>query len=354
MKTILYKLNTNNNPIFLGSSFIIDLALKDPATGLIYTVSPINYQLVTGNAILTLLNTNSILIGCNQLSKIIIELSYYDISDGTTSFAFISFTVTKNLYQPTLSLYQDIINSEFPQGYFNNTPLDAEPFAQLLLNVYGFGIATFDNAFPTVSTNQAWIKTLWSTSQPLYIGNNNLNYNDFITFLRNISTNCTLNPFDLAWNISKFLYFVSGKIYYVYANEEYSEIAPNYTIYIIDPTAGTTVWILGTSILGTNTILGDSSLLDVYKNDIEFFTKKIIRASTNYKIDYNNTLSSLDLVTFIDNTYIGDIRLNGVYCIAYNVNNFTNATAYINMVQYIVSESDDNLITESSIEIIEE
>lgn len=353
MKNILYKLDLNNNPVILGTSFITELALQDPLTGNILTNLQINYELIAGNVILTLTSTNMILISCNYLSNVIIRLTYTD-TDNITTINYISFVITKNLYEPTTISYLNIINSELPKGIFNNSPLDTIAFANLLIDLYNFGQQTFDDAFPSISTNTAWIGTLWSLTQPLYIGNPNFLFNKFITFLRNIPINCTLNTFDLAWNISKFLYFISGTIYYVYANETNNGSSPNYTIYILDPNASLQTWILGTSILGTSTILGLTILQTEYQNAISFFVNKIIRASTDYTIDYNATLTNLGLINFIDNTYRGDIRLAGIYCIAYNLNNFTNATAYIINNINITDENDNNLNTENNINIITE
>lgn len=352
---ILYKLNTNNTVISLGDSFYIDLALQDISTGEIDVNTFIQYDLLNGDIIITPTSIiNRLMIGCNTLTNAIIQLSY-SVPSNPTVFAYISFAVVKDVYTPSLSQYINIINSELPQGFFINNPLDVKAVARLLIDVYNFGISTFSDAFPSVSTNSAWLKMMWSLTQPIFIGNPNVSLSEFFTFLNNISIYCTLNPFDLTWNISKFIYFISGKTYYVYADETPNVTIPHYTIYIIDPNYSSNVWILGTSQLGIDTILGEPTF-NPYEASINFFIAKIIRAGTDYNVNYNSNFAALGLSGEVFNTYKGDIRLglagSSSYCIGYIPNNFTNANGRIS--GSILSESNEQLQTELNINIIQE
>lgn len=362
---LLLSVRNNYLPPVIGSRFIILCAIKNTDGTILTTGLTITYQILKGNVSIEQID-NKFIITCNQLSDVIIEfLAFKTIETGlvpfstedsdptnqiffitedstvgnetifvtelpTQSTAYYSFKVTAQSYSPQVQDYQLMLNSEMPGDFLDMDSLDSTVWAQGAINSYNYVNETFKNIYPNSSTNINWLYSLWSQQQPLYFNNVNFKYEDLFVFLRNLRVSCTLNPFDIAWHISYFIYLVSGLKVYVYVDETRNTgISPpaDYTVYIL--VVPSSQWVLDVSLLGVNTVLGGLPNLGPLIPTINFFIAKIYRSSRNYNVDYSQSTAGLGLNTILDNVYKGDINLNRTYCIAYEPNNFTLAKARI-------------------------
>ncbi len=320
---LLLSIRNNYLPPTVGSRFVILCAIKD-SNGVIVTDADFSYQILKGNATIEQLG-NIFTITCSQISDVIIEFSGSNLSINQVN-NYYSFRVTLQSYAPQVNDYQLMLNSESPGSFLDPNYLDSPAWAQGAVNWFSCLNSTLNNTYPNLSTNINWLYSLWSTQQPLYFNNPNFKYQDLFVFLRNLRVSCTLNPFDLAWHISYFIYLVSGIKAFVYIDENKNAVPPataDYTIYVLVTPVGQ--WVLDVSLLGINTVLGGIANLGPLIPTINFFIAKIFRSSRNYNVDYTQTPSGLGLNTILDNVYKGDVNLNRTYCIQYEPSNFTLA-----------------------------
>lgn len=145
----------------------------------------------------------------------------------------------------------------------------------------------------------------------------------------------SLNPYDLAYAVTQYIYLRMGLQVYVYIEEFLNIYTPGQ-------------WILGASTLGTNTLLGsgisprDEGTFIVHilntadpipeevQSEISGLVAKITIAGARYTIIYGEDPASLNLVEPLDSTYKGDPRTVGVYCLQYDPNAYDNVIGLTN------------------------
>jgi hypothetical protein len=329
----------SSNVFSIGASNVISLATLDTETGIVNPNSTITYESVQGADLIKVYNIgiNKYRIAAVSSGGVISKAYYYNSLTGETIIEYLSVYITNALKFPTYPDYINLINSEMPQEVFTNSPVsmsERNASAMMCENLTNDAENVLIDAFPEFSNNDKWISELWSLTQTLSItrGAPNINteyYQQLFQFLRNTIINCSLNPFDLAYNTSKFIYLLTGTQYYVYADETFDEANETYWVYVIDPNIAQESWILGQSILGTTTIIGAKSIFQNIIYSISEYVNRIGRFGVDIKVDFTHNFVSLNLDTMVDNTYKGDFRLGKQYCIMYNTSNFTNATGYI-------------------------
>lgn len=144
-----------------------------------------------------------------------------------------------------------------------------------------------------------------------------------LQFLRNL--NVSLNPYDLAYAITQYIYLRLGVQIFVYVQEFTFPLNQGY-------------WVLNESALDETTVLAPgiapedikrlvihifdalSQIPSVVKQEIQFLIYKIIRANTKWSVDYSSTPATYYLIDAIGPTYKGDPRSRGVYCLQYDPN----------------------------------
>lgn len=326
---LLLSVRNDFTPPFVGSKFLILIALKND-DGSITDAGLDAFATVLKGTVAIAQYGNEFYITCTQLSEVIIQFtaSYSGSAEFTNYY---SFKTSLRKYTPQVNQYQALLNSEMPGDMFDDDALDSPVWAASITNIYNYIEETLKNIFPNLSNNIGWLQSLWSQTQPLFFNNPSFKYEDLFVFLRNLRVSCTLNPFDIAWHISYFCWVTTGNKTWVYVDENKNGgVSPpaDYTVYIFGDTTGQ--WILDTSILDTDTILGGTTIYTANETSINFFVAKIYRIGRDYNVDYSETGASLGLTELIPNAYKGDVRLSRQYCISYNPNNFTLADGLIN------------------------
>jgi len=236
-----------------------------------------------------------------------------------------------------------LIKQEEPANVYSqeadpSSPLycDNMALATVFSQVYTALDNLLDSFFPeTVSTGSAFLSEWEQTVTGQYNQYSPIDSKTpaILQFLRNL--NPSLNPFDLSSAISQYIYLRLNLKVFVYVEE-----------FLYKPRAGT--WILGTSLLGVDTVLGHGvepgnvkrlaihvldGLLPLPQSihgEIQHLVYIIIRANTKWDIDYGHVPSDFGLLDNLGNTYKGDPRLGGYYCLQWdpiaveNVNGLTN------------------------------
>ena len=178
-----------------------------------------------------------------------------------------------------------------------------------------------DLAVPSDGNVQQWEYMLTGTYN--LFNPNSSRTPDILQFIRNAGF--SFNPYDLAYWVSQYIWLKLSKNTYVYIQESLIPYNKNY-------------WILNESKLGVNTYLGPGGNLfnrlkviihvlnysyvidDRTKSEILFLLKIWGMCGITYEIDYGRHPSDFGLTQDLQDTYKGDPRTIGVYCLQYNTN----------------------------------
>lgn len=296
-----------------------------------YTLDPNNinffYLLQTGSYTFEIVYTDNI------LSPPIIYTDY------------ISLTAINRITLPTeLNIYNQFKRSE-PQGVYTtlqvtmdtqgdiltaNDYIDNTSNATVFSNLYSDISLVYQNTLPSGGSIN-WELTLNNTSGLL----SNQPYTDIILpMLYSLLVDNSGNKYDVEYFLSKYIGYRSN------------ETIPCY-VYIQEVTAANFLfWILGTSLLGSNTFLNGQSLtpyqVAVYfipqnfttippalQQELTNLVPRILPYGYTYFTFFNQTLAQLGLTQNLGQTYKSDPRL-GEFAIEFVSTNVNQAQAYIN------------------------
>jgi hypothetical protein len=356
MDKILY--SWSQSLFSIGNSNILSTAFINE-DGIIYPDSIVHVTVANGSNSVSIhdIGNGKFMIGFTSAGGVILKLSYTDIDDIVTELdekmvmedgeteivtesgldhpqyvEYVSFVVTESQVPTSVVETMSIIKQELPDSVFSDSGsviVDRSAFATLCNEVSSDVLKNTLNAFPELSSDQQWMQELWSISQTIGIGNG-VSYPELFQFLRNLDAHCSFNPFDLAYNVSKFIYLITGKYYAVYADEIFDAAKNTFWVRIMDPNLPTELWVVGESVLGTSTILGKATELETQiQNSIGEFVQRIARYGVPKQVDFLTSFASLGLNTKVQNTYAGDKNLYKTYCIQYNPLSFTSADGFI-------------------------
>jgi hypothetical protein len=345
------------NPIYIGAMIPYQVGLIS-TTGVLTNITPtavveviepismlagLDYDSVTNTANFYLNDSRQNVTGS-------VRITYTGANPLNTTFCFV-----QPLVLPTQAqLYNTLINL-FPKGVFNlNAPNIKAINSAIAATISQLYITTIDKpSFPSLATiidafypsggNVAWEQALVGTNSLVA---NSTDYNSLLQLLYQINTNNNTNPYFLALNISKYIYFRLGASYskYVYIGENIlfanaSFIMDNNRLgaVILNGESSSDKIIIYVINDGSSTPLTAQFQMELYK-----FVRRIIRAGVGISLDYTHTFTALSL-TPINDTYWGDPNQQGIYCIKYNPNELAEALGYTNPTRPSQSFADFNL-----------
>lgn len=321
------------NPIvqvFSPFNVIIGLYGTDASLTDITSSGNLTYQVIYNSANL---NTNGYTFLPQIIGSFIIRF-FYNTGSSILTYDLAVYAAPQPFFLNYQQIYNVIKQEEPPNFYSQSTDpddllwLDNYATSTILADFYQQIKQFFYDLYPESSTNPNWeimlnnsINVLPTAAAP-----------QICKFLRNRRTNTSLNPFDLAFSISEFIYLLTGYQILVYVQES-----------IINPSQ---YWILGVSTIGNNTFLGlsnfNSHLLAIHIFDlmdhltdqnkflIQLFIQRIIRASSYWTVDYNLAPEDFNLILDLGMSYKGDPRLANTYCLQYSPTAVRNCYALTN------------------------
>lgn len=227
-----------------------------------------------------------------------------------------------------ICVYDNLSNIKTLYNIFNNNDINIPSFTALN-NVLEY-------IYP-ISGYQGWENYLNGTNNFL---TNSFDYNSLLQLYYQTAINNDTNPYYLALNISKFIYYRWGINKYVYIGE-------NVTNYLSG-------FILNGNKLGEDVLLGNINgatptkaviyIIDgtaftvTQQTEIYNFSLRIMRASLLIDVVYNQTFTDLNLTpinTLPDNyTYHKDPRQENTYCIEFDKNTLAEAKGYTGGVNF--------------------
>lgn len=255
----------------------------------------------------------------------------------TNLIALVSFVAIKSFTFPNQQQLESIVAQEEPPKVFSPTKL-TDNYAYVTRNAFAQGLAYFyslytsgvlDSIYPltTPVKNRCWETILSGYSN--YYPDDQVQY--ICSYLYQLRVQNKNTPYAQSYQISYYIFLRTGINLYVYVDD--------YTIY------GFNFWVLGVSTLGVNTYLFDdskipkkvtvyvvddaNSLSDDFKNELTLFIRRYMRAGLFFETVYDQTLTDLDMLANIGNTYPMDPRLRS-FALSYSSNNMNNSVAYIN------------------------
>lgn len=280
-----------------------------------------------------------------QTGSYTFKIIYTDSSILTTFTDYISLVVINPVNLPYEStIYTQIKRSE-PQGVYTqlqttldpqgdivtaNDYVDVTSTASVFNNLYADMGVVYNNLLPS-GGNINWELTLNNTSG---IISNQPYSNIILEMLYSLLVNNTSNKYDVEFFLSKYVWYRSN------------ETIPCY-VYIQEVTIDNFLfWILGTSLLGSNTFLNGQSFtpsqVGVYfipqnfttipqnlQQELTNLVPRILPYGYTYFTFFNYTLDQLGLIQNLGQTYKSDPRL-GEFAIEYISTNVNQAQAYIN------------------------
>lgn len=273
------------------------------------------------------------------------EIIYTDNTLGITYTDYISLTVINPIVLPNeLNIYNQFKRSE-PQGVYTtlqtttddqgdlftaNDYIDNTSNSTVFSNLYNDISLVYQNTLPS-GGNINWELTLNKTSGLI----SNQPYTDeILEMLYSLLVMNTGNKYDVEYFLSKYIWYRSN------------ETIPCY-VYIQEVTAANFLfWILGTSLLGSNTFLNGQSLtpyqVAVYfipqnfttipvnlQQELTNLVPRILPYGYTYFTFFDKSLSDLGLTQNLGQTYKSDPRL-GEFAIEFVSTNVNQAQAYIN------------------------
>lgn len=220
-----------------------------------------------------------------------------------------------------------------------------------LPNANFLGLSTIINNFYPESGSQGWEEFLTGSNRLLY--QDVTQYGLLLQHIYRCEINNDNNPYWLAFNISKYIFLWLNKQKYVYISESIIKDVPDAFIlnqnrlgncmFISSGNGGVTYLIIIYVCSDGPTITAEEQV------QINAFIRQIVRAGMSVQIDYSRSLASLDLTTFLGNTYHQDPRQNLTYCIQYNQDVLNEALGYtgnpgeslFNLLAYTLTVTDN-------------
>lgn len=255
-----------------------------------------------------------------------------------------TFVVINKLQLPTKEDIYNCLKQEEPQNSYTQVAsvdslsyLDNQAVAGVLADLYQELQLEVNQMYPELTTNFAdWSSMLF---KDVYLDPQEGQINKVLQLLRNLQVLTSMNPYDIAWAITSYIYFRTGYKLYVFINEQKFNLERG--------------WILGTnkSILGVNTYLQSNKLIsrtldinvfddgnsldNLFKLELKRFIDKITRASFSFTVTYDKTLADFNLVYGVGMTYKGDLRIIYSYCLRYDENAFYEVVGLVNPINKV-------------------
>lgn len=192
-------------------------------------------------------------------------------------------------------------------------------------------------AFTDLTTirNRFFPDSGWSPWEQYLVGTNSLylqqntDYPALLQLFYQTNANNNTNPYWMAYNISRYIYYRLGEQYYVYIGEDVFNINGAFILNLNQ---------LGNCLLSGSTngsspyniiiyIIDGTPLSNAFRNELNLFIRRITRAGVVVTVDYDHTFTDFGLVD-IQDTYWKDPRQNNTYCIAFNKNILAQALGY--------------------------
>ena len=312
---------------------------------------------VTSSCSISILNpSGAIIVDTNQL-VVNSELQYVTVELAITYSTYPVFYTEICLVTPIKQITQSEIYNTFlkylPQNVYTNVQNGNSPVycdnsatATVLSQIYNNSqienpafadLNTIVSRFFPDSGYPAWEQYLVGTNS-LYL-QENTDYPALLQLFYQTNINNNTNPYFLAYNISQYIYYRLGSLYYVYIGEDSFDALGAFILNLNS---------LGNCILSGNTngststeviiyIINGSGLSTEFQNELNLFVRRIMRAGDLVVVDYTHTFTDFGLVT-IGNTYWKDPRQENSYCIQFNPGILAQALGYSN------GGSIDNLI----------
>lgn len=275
------------------------------------------------------------------------EITYTDntLTPAITYTDYISLTVVNPITLPTeFNIYNQFKRSEPQEVYttlqtsvdVDGNPIIANDYidntsnSTVFSNLYSDVSLVYQNILPSGGSIN-WELTLNNTSGLI----SNQTYSDTILMmLYSLLVDNSGNKYDVEYFLSKYIWYRSN------------ETIPCY-VYIQEVTAENFLfWILGTSLLGSNTFLNGQSLTpfqvavyfipqnfttipDDLQQELTNLVPRILPYGYTYFTYFNKTLADLGLTQNLGQTYKSDPRL-GEFALEFISTNVNQAQAYIN------------------------
>jgi len=238
----------------------------------------------------------------------------------------------KNVYTTaknnSSAVYCDnLATSTLLEQIYNNSELDT--LLDSTQQVAFTDLQTIINSFFPDSGNSQWEYALVGTNT-LY--NKSFDYHSLLTLLYQTNTNNDTNPYFLALNISKYIYYRLGESYYVLVGENNVDVL---NAFILDLNQlSRTLFNNGNNFpdVGPQTIVifivNGNTLSSEFQKELYVFIRRIVSPYFLLKVEYNYNLSQLGLTVYLGDTYWKDSRQLNIACIQYNKNVLAEALGY--------------------------
>lgn len=354
-----------NNPLYLNKESPFQIGWIDPTStpanafinitfdsGLIINIiQPKNNQASIINPDVVTQTKNLLVQGNEQNITVYIEVIYKSYAPQYFSFCFvktIQVVTVANLYKNFISyLPKNVYNqSKLPSSpvfcdnmatvtvleqIYNNqelvTLLDSDPTT--IGSIAFTDLQTIIASFFPDSGNPNWEYALMGTN---YLYDQSYDYNSLLVLLYQTNKNNNTNPYFLALNISKYIYYRLGQQYYVLIAEQNITILHAFILNL--NSLSECIFENGNNFPGTddNTIaiyiINASLLSSTFQDELYVFIRKIVPPYLLVTVIYDKTLSDLGLSINLHDTYWKDPRQNNIACIAFNENILAQALGY--------------------------
>ena len=349
------------NPTYIGQSYPFQIGWKNSTGQLSNITTACIIQVLDPakgiNIIQASSNMGYIAVqGTQQNISVYLKVIYYDTVTEQIYFNYFSFCFVQDSKNITVQdLYRNFVNY-LPIGVYTQTQDPLSP-------VYDDNIATvtalaqiYDStqlqetlgntqevAFEDLNTiiasffpdsgNPNWEYALNGTT---YLYNQSQtypssNYNALLTLLYQLNTNNNTNSYYLAYNISQYIYYRLGSLFYVLIGENNINVVDAFILNLNQ--LSECIFNNGNNFPGTNEntisifILNGSSLSDEFQAELTNFIRKIIPPYLFINVYFTYVVSDFGL-TYIGETYWKDPNQNNIACIQYNPNVLAQALGY--------------------------
>ena len=283
-----------------------------------------------------------------QAGSYAFQINYTDTvaSPNITYTDFVSFTAVLPIYLPQANDIYNVIKRSEPQYVYTqlssngidtyaNEYVDSFSTATAFSSLYQDLSTVYANTLPSGGSPD-WELTLNNTvgllSNTPVSNVNNPYYNIILDMLYSLLVNNTGNKFDVSLFLSKYIYYRTNK-------------AVGCAVAIVEATVILpAIWILGSSRLGIDTVLGD--VIPIYQVNVYFIPQtgiisqdlqneltnlvpRLLPEGYNYLTYFNATLTSIGMTSSIGQTWKYDPRL-GSFAIEYISTDVNQAIGWVN------------------------
>lgn len=335
-----------NNPAYIGVNqpFQVGFIDTDGTLTDITNVCAIELLEPIGGAIV---DTNNIVVNSvNQNVTVYLKVTYLTYDPEYFSFCFVQQLLLANkekLYKTFVNylpqnVYDLNIDPESPIYVDNNAAVEAiaqlyELSAPILVDTNNpnytppqfVDLKTIVNRFFPDSGYPAWEQYLVGTNA-LYL-QEDVQYAKLLQLFYQTNTNNDTNPYFIAWNISRYIFYRLGLERYVYIGEDSFSASG---AFILDLNELSKCILLGENANPTTIfiyIINSNDLDPQFRHELELFIRRITRISMLVEVIYDKTFSDFGLIS-INDTYWKDPRQNNSYCIQFNEYQLAQALGY--------------------------